>query len=267
MTDSIILGGLIRSKQPARDKLAALGCQAWIGRRWIDTVTSESRIKIQDMLQSQGASELMRWRHVNHPSPTGNEVALQYVVVPLGGGKLLAMGRDLESLAELQRRQLGAVQSPSAFDDRTLDRIHSPRYLNFLATAWDQWVALDAANADKDILPSVWPTRTFRTDIEPDNFAARMGLYSFDAGSPLTSGTWAAARAGAAARRRGSWNGSRRSCWRSPRWPPRGRARRRPAAFRRRPARRRPPGSSPTTASPRRSCSRRTGPAARPMGC
>ncbi|HNV59862.1 MAG TPA: histone deacetylase family protein [Rhodoferax sp.] len=100
-------------------------------------------------------------------------------------------------LAELQRRSLGTVQPPDAFDDAALERIHSLRYLRFLATAWDQWVALDAANATKDILPSVWPTRTFRTDVEPDNFAARMGLYSYDAGTPFTAGTWVAARAGA----------------------------------------------------------------------
>ncbi len=100
-------------------------------------------------------------------------------------------------LAELQRRSLGTVQPPDAFDDAALERIHNPRYLRFLASAWDQWVALDAANADKDILPSVWPTRTFRTDIEPDNFAAKMGLYSYDAGTPFTDGTWVAARAGA----------------------------------------------------------------------
>jgi len=100
-------------------------------------------------------------------------------------------------LAELQRRQLGAVLEPQAFDEAALTAIHSPRYLNFLATAWDQWVALDAANADKDILPSVWPTRTFRTDIEPDNFAAKVGLYSYDAGTPFTRGTWGAARKGA----------------------------------------------------------------------
>ncbi len=100
-------------------------------------------------------------------------------------------------LAELQRRQLGTVQNPHTFDNSALSTIHSPRYLNFLATAWDQWVALDPAHADKDILPSVWPTRTFRTDVEPDNFAAKVGLYSYDAGSPFTSGTWVAARAGA----------------------------------------------------------------------
>ena len=47
-------------------------------------------------------------------------------------------------------------------------------------------------------LPSVWPVRGFRHDVEPDNFAAQMGLYSFDAGTPLTSGSWVAARTGAA---------------------------------------------------------------------
>lgn len=100
-------------------------------------------------------------------------------------------------LAELQRRKLGPVQQPDAFDAAALERIHTPRYLKFLATAWDQWLAMDPTNADKDILPSVWPTRSFRTDIEPDNFAAKMGLYSYDAGSPFTSGTWVAARKGA----------------------------------------------------------------------
>ncbi len=100
-------------------------------------------------------------------------------------------------LAELQHRQLGSVLAPVAADDSVLTSIHSPRYLHFLATAWDQWVALDPANASTDILPSVWPTRTFRTDIEPDNFSAKVGLYSSDAGTPFTRGTWVAARAGA----------------------------------------------------------------------
>ena len=100
-------------------------------------------------------------------------------------------------LAELQSRSFGAVQAPQAFDDAVLARIHSPRYLDFLAHAWDEWVALDPANAQRDALPSVWPVRTLRSDVLPANFAALMGLFSMDAGSPLTSGTWLAARAGA----------------------------------------------------------------------
>ena len=100
-------------------------------------------------------------------------------------------------LAELQRRPLGPVLPPQAFDDSALTGIHSARYLDFLKTAWDEWVALDAANAARDALPSVWPVRTLRSDVLPANFSARMGLFSMDAGTPLTAGTWAAARAGA----------------------------------------------------------------------
>ena len=100
-------------------------------------------------------------------------------------------------LAELQRRRFGPVKPPEAFDISALTAIHSPRYLDFLAHAWDEWVALDAANAARDALPSVWPVRTLRSDRLPANFAARMGLFSMDAGTPLTSGTWEAARTGA----------------------------------------------------------------------
>lgn len=100
-------------------------------------------------------------------------------------------------LAELQLRKLGAVAPPHTFDDAALTRIHSSRYVNFLRNAWSDWVALDPSNAQRDVLPSVWPTRTFRCDVEPQNFAARVGLFSFDSGTPLTSGTWNAARTGA----------------------------------------------------------------------
>ena len=105
--------------------------------------------------------------------------------------------RQDQVFEQLALHKWGSLQTPHAFDDRVLETIHSPRYLNFLQSAWGQWLALDPANAALDAIPSVWPTRSFRSDIEPDNFAARMGLYSFDAGTPLTAGTWQASRSGA----------------------------------------------------------------------
>ncbi|MGI9246969.1 MAG: histone deacetylase family protein, partial [Steroidobacteraceae bacterium] len=101
-------------------------------------------------------------------------------------------------LAELQRRPLGAIEAAPPIDQAVIARVHAPRYVDFLRRAWDDWVALDPANAELDALPSVWPVRGFRADVEPANFAARMGLYSFDAGTPLTAGTWTAVAAGAA---------------------------------------------------------------------
>jgi acetoin utilization deacetylase AcuC-like enzyme len=102
-------------------------------------------------------------------------------------------------LAELARRPVGElVPVPPPVTQAQLERVHARRYLEFLKTAWAEWVALDPANEGLDALPSVWPVRGFRADVEPDNFAARMGLYSFDAGTPLVAGTWAAAATGAA---------------------------------------------------------------------
>ena len=100
-------------------------------------------------------------------------------------------------LQELKRRGLGAIETPGRFDDAVIARVHAPRYVDFLRGAWAEWVALDPANAGRDAFPSYWPIRTFRSDVLPASFAARMGLFSYDAGSPLTSGTWAAAHAGA----------------------------------------------------------------------
>ncbi|MBS0427720.1 MAG: histone deacetylase family protein [Proteobacteria bacterium] len=101
-------------------------------------------------------------------------------------------------LAELQRRGLGPVEAPDAFDEALLAQVHDARYLAFLAGAWDEWVALDPANAQHDVLPSYWPAPGMRRDVVPERFAARLGLYCFDAGSPLMAGTWDAARHGAA---------------------------------------------------------------------
>ena len=89
------------------------------------------------------------------------------------------------------------IRAPGADSAAVLPLVHSARYLNFLQTAWAQWLALDAANAGVQPFPSVWPVRSLRSDIEPANFVARLGLYSIDNGSPMTAGTWAAAKAGA----------------------------------------------------------------------
>jgi acetoin utilization deacetylase AcuC-like enzyme len=98
---------------------------------------------------------------------------------------------------EIERRRLGAILEPRACDDAVLLRTHSARYIEFLRTAWDEWVAADPQNAERDALPSFWPIRQHRSDVAPENFDARLGLFSFDAGTPLTAGTWRAARMGA----------------------------------------------------------------------
>ncbi|MES2956691.1 MAG: histone deacetylase family protein [Pseudomonadota bacterium] len=89
------------------------------------------------------------------------------------------------------------VRAPEDDSAAVLPLVHSERYLAFLAAAWDQWLALDPCNSDRQPFPSVWPVRTLRSDQEPANFTARLGLYSMDNGSPISAGTWVAAKAGA----------------------------------------------------------------------
>ena len=106
-------------------------------------------------------------------------------------------------LDELARRPVGTLAQPAADLplDAALRRVHRADYLDFLASAWSDWIAMDPGNAALDALPSVWPLaqpHAFRTDAPPLNFAARLGQYAFDSGTPLMAGSWAAAREGAA---------------------------------------------------------------------
>jgi len=95
-------------------------------------------------------------------------------------------------------RQAGyELLAPDTDATGALKKVHSQRYLDFLASTLAQWVALDPANATAQPFPSVWPVRTLRSDVEPANFIAKLGLYSMDNGTPLARGTWEAAKAGA----------------------------------------------------------------------
>lgn len=90
--------------------------------------------------------------------------------------------------------QLGEIIAPHSFADSAIAQVHAPRYLDFIRGAHDEYAALGGTG---DAFPSVWPIRGMRNDVVPMNFAARMGLYSFDSGTPLTRGAYAVARAGA----------------------------------------------------------------------
>ena len=98
--------------------------------------------------------------------------------------------------AELARRG-HRLQLPHTDSTAAVAQVHSARYLRFLQTAWADWLAISSGNAALQPHPSVWPVRTLRSDVEPANFTARLGLYSMDNGCSLVAGTWAAAKSAA----------------------------------------------------------------------
>jgi acetoin utilization deacetylase AcuC-like enzyme len=99
-------------------------------------------------------------------------------------------------LQALQAAKLGELLAPVDHGRAPLERVHAPRYLRFIEGAHAEWRAL---GGEGDAFPAVWPVRSLRSDVEPASFAARMGLYSMDSGTPLTAGSWTAAYAGAQA--------------------------------------------------------------------
>ena len=86
--------------------------EAWLGRAWIETVTIESRPKIEALLRTANTNGPARWRHVNHVTTKGLSVPVLYSSVQLTEtGSVVAFGRDLTDISELQQRLVDAQQS------------------------------------------------------------------------------------------------------------------------------------------------------------
>lgn len=86
--------------------------ESWPGRRWIDTVTEDSRPKIQALLAEADTTPGPRWRQLNHPSSAAGSVALLYTAVQIADdGRVVVFGRDLQPMAALQQRLVEAQQS------------------------------------------------------------------------------------------------------------------------------------------------------------
>ena len=114
-------GGVIRdvsvnSEDLSRDLAAG---ESWFGRRWLETVTEESRPKVEELLRDAAGRAAPRWRHVNHVPPPGAgggrggaSVPILYSAVRLGDAeRAVVFGRDLRPISALQQRLVEAQQS------------------------------------------------------------------------------------------------------------------------------------------------------------
>ncbi|CAO3422108.1 Acetylpolyamine aminohydrolase [Azospirillum doebereinerae] len=86
------------------------------------------------------------------------------------------------------------VQAPEPHGLAPLERVHDAGYLAFLQTAWTEWVE---EHGDWDALPLNWVAPGMHRRVVPRSIDGRLGYYSFDAGTPITAGTWRAATSAA----------------------------------------------------------------------
>ncbi len=83
----------------------------WIGRPWAETVTGETRRKVEQLLDEVRSTGVTRRREVNHPTPGGDDLPVAYSAIRLGTqGPVLAVGRDLRTVAAIQQRLIDAQQ-------------------------------------------------------------------------------------------------------------------------------------------------------------
>ncbi|MDX1711028.1 MAG: histone deacetylase family protein [Rhodovibrionaceae bacterium] len=97
-------------------------------------------------------------------------------------------------LAAVREAGLGEILAPKDFGLEPLAAVHDDDYLDFLASAWDDW---RAEHDSDEAFPFVWPARGLRQGPAPSHIDGRLGHYSFDAGTPIGPGTWKAAQTSA----------------------------------------------------------------------
>ncbi|WP_291158716.1 transcriptional regulator PpsR [Gemmatimonas sp. UBA7669] len=117
----------------------------WVGRSWIDTVTSESRGKIDTLIKEAANQGVSKRRQVNHLLAEVSELPIAYTALRLGpGGSLVAVGRDMRNVSTLQQRLVEAQQAMER--DYWRMRHVETRYRLLFQLASDGILVLDATN-------------------------------------------------------------------------------------------------------------------------
>lgn len=135
--------GVIRNVALGDDPLGG-ATSDWVGRRWSETVTGETRTKIEQLLSEAQSSGITRRREVNHPTSNGHDIPVAYAAVRLGlGGPVLAVGRDLRAVSAIQQRFIDAQQVMER--DYWQRRQAEARYRQLFQVATDAVLVVDAA--------------------------------------------------------------------------------------------------------------------------
>ncbi len=102
--------GVIRDVSVS-EQMAAEGMAQWIGRRWDETVADVGGDKVQRLMDDARRSGVAGFRQLNQRFPGGREVLMEFTAVSLGDDhQLVAIGKSLQAVAELQSRLVAAQQ-------------------------------------------------------------------------------------------------------------------------------------------------------------
>ena len=146
--------GIIVDVAFGSEELAKDGGDHWIGQSFSETVTMESRPKVEALLReahSATSTQNVRWRHLNHTTARGMELPVMYSAVRLNAaervatrGRSVAFGRDLRGTVALQQRLVDAQRSMER--DYWRFRHAETRYRHLFHVATEAVLIVEAAS-------------------------------------------------------------------------------------------------------------------------
>ena len=139
--------GIIRDVAFNKDELSLeLDAQGrWMGSKLAETVTADTRAKVEELLQDATVRKSSHWRQVNHPSPGGEDIPVLYSAINIGyDDRFVVVGRDLRPLAIMQQRLINAQQSMER--DYTRLRQAETRYRLLFQVSSEAVMIVDARN-------------------------------------------------------------------------------------------------------------------------
>lgn len=103
--------GVIRSASVS-DAIGSEGVSEWLGRPWVETVGGVGSDRVRRMLDDARRNGVSAFRQVTQRFPSGLELPIEYTTVRLGGASgLIAVGKNLQAVAELQSRLIATQQA------------------------------------------------------------------------------------------------------------------------------------------------------------
>ncbi len=119
--------------------------RGWVGQPWIETVANDSRPKVEALLREVKDDEHVRSREINHRYEGLDDFPVRYSAMALGkDGQILAIGRELGTVANLQQQLLNAQQAM----EREYARLRSAetRYRLLFQISSEAVLIVDASN-------------------------------------------------------------------------------------------------------------------------
>ncbi len=104
------MDGVIREATLSR-LLARENIDSWVGLPWSDVVGASGE-KILQMMQDTRQTGISAFRQITQRFPSGLELPMEFTTVLLGGrAGMLAVGKNIQAVAELQARLISAQQT------------------------------------------------------------------------------------------------------------------------------------------------------------